>query len=87
MLIILDDISKASGPLRVIPGTHRGAIHTRWHEGVFTGAVHPDVKAKSRIVAVAVTSKAGSGCIMHTRLLHSSDPNRSADPRTLNIVE
>ena len=36
--------------------------------------------------AVRCTGRAGSVCLMHTRLLHGSAPNHSDAPRTLFIV-
>ena len=38
-----------------------------------------------RAQAVTCTGPAGAVCLMHTRLLHGSAPNRSARPRTLHI--
>ena len=35
--------------------------------------------------AITCTGPAGSVCLMHTRLLHGSAPNRSSAPRTLFI--
>jgi len=35
--------------------------------------------------AVMCTGPAGSVCLMHTRLLHGSAPNRSQNPRTIFI--
>ncbi len=85
-LLMLDDVSDENGPLQVLPGSHRGPIHELWHDGVFTGAVADEVAAESMRRAVSCTGRAGSLCLMHTRLLHGSPPNLSASPRTLFIV-
>lgn len=84
-LLFVDDVTEANGPLKVFPGSHRGDIHSLWHDGVFTGAIN-DVKAiECEKNAVVCTGNAGDVCLMHTRLLHSSTHNTSSDPRTLFI--
>lgn len=87
VLFFLDDVTEENGPLEVVPGTHRGPMFDHWHGGVYTGAVAPEVKAEHQDAAVSVHGSAGSACLMHTRLLHGSAPNRSARPRTLFIAE
>lgn len=86
-LIFLDDVTADNGPLEVVPGTHRGPLHEHWHDGVFTGSVAREVVAAHRDQAIPVTGTAGTACLMHTRLLHGSAPNRSDVPRTLVILE
>ncbi len=84
-LLMVDEVTEENGPLEVTPGTHRGALHGLWHEGAFTGTVAEDVAAEAKREAVLCTGKAGSVCLMHTRLLHGSTANRSNRPRTLFI--
>lgn len=84
-LLMVDDVTKENGPLEVLPGSHKGDIHGLWHNGVFTGAVEESVATASQSKAVTCTGKAGSVCLMHTRLLHGSTANLSAKPRTLFI--
>ncbi len=84
-LLMVDDVTEENGPLEVLPGSHRGALHELWHGGLFTGAVHDDVATECAKEAVLCTGKAGSVCLMHSRLLHGSAPNRSSQPRTLFI--
>ena len=84
-LLMVDDVTEENGPLQVVPGSHRGPIHSLWHDGRFTGAVADDVATACRASATTCTGPAGSVCLMHTRLLHGSAPNRSAHPRTLHI--
>jgi phytanoyl-CoA hydroxylase len=86
VLIFLDDVTPDNGPLEVVPGSHRGKIHTLWHDGVFTGAVDPDMEKGLRDASVSCTGKAGSACLMHSRLLHASLPNMTNAPRSLFIV-
>lgn len=87
VLFFLDEVTADNGPLTVVPGTHRGPMFDHWHDGVFTGTVAPDVEAANSGDAVPVFGPAGSACLMHTRLLHGSAPNRSDQPRTLFISE
>lgn len=84
-LLMVDDVTDTNGPLEVVPGTHRGPIHGLWHEGKFTGAVSDDVAERCPSRALRCKGKAGSVCLMHTRLLHGSAPNHSEQPRTLFI--
>jgi ectoine hydroxylase-related dioxygenase (phytanoyl-CoA dioxygenase family) len=84
-LLMVDDVTGENGPLEVLPGSHRGTLYSLWHDGVFTGAIDDDVAAECAEQAEICTGKAGSVCLMHTRLLHGSPPNFSARPRTLHI--
>ncbi len=86
-LFFIDDVTLENGPLNVVPGTHRAELWDHWHDGVYTGAVSPEVEATHVANAVPVHGPAGSACLMHTRLLHGSAPNRSDRPRTLFIAE
>ncbi len=87
VLFFLDEVTEANGPLMVVPGTHRGPLFDHWHDGVYTGAVSPEVEADHAPGAVPVHGPAGTACLMHTRLLHGSAPNLSDAPRTLFISE
>jgi len=84
-LLMIDDVTEENGPLAVQPGSHKGPIHSIWHDGVFTGAVAPEIEAEAKASAQLCTGKAGSVCLMHTRLNHGSEPNLSDMPRTLFI--
>ena len=85
VLVFLDDVTAENGPLEVVPGSHRGPLYEHWQDGVFTGAVAADVADEAAERAVACHGPAGSACLMHTRILHGSAPNRSASARTLYI--
>ena len=87
VLFFLDDVTLENGPLNVVPGTHRSQLFDHWHDGVYTGAVSAVVEREHASRAVPVHGPAGSACLMHTRLLHGSAPNRSDRPRTLFISE
>lgn len=84
-LLMVDEVTEENGPLEVLAGSHRGEIHGLWHDGVFTGAIDDAVADECQAKSVRCTGPAGSVCLMHTRLLHGSAPNRSQQPRTLFI--
>ena len=85
-LLMVDEVTEENGPLEVVPGTHKGPIHSLWHDGRFTGAVADDIADDFQDRAVKCFGPAGSVCLMHTRLAHGSAPNLSDRPRTLSIT-
>lgn len=85
-LLMQDDVTEDNGPLQVVPGSHRGKIHDLWQDGMFTGAVDDKLLRDCLENAVTCVGKAGTLCLMHTRLLHGSSANRSSRPRTLFIT-
>jgi ectoine hydroxylase-related dioxygenase (phytanoyl-CoA dioxygenase family) len=84
-LLLIDDVTEENGPLKVVAGSHKEAIHTLWHDGVFTGAIDNELAQQCEDNAVVCTGKAGSVVFMHTRTLHGSSINRSANSRTIHI--
>jgi ectoine hydroxylase-related dioxygenase (phytanoyl-CoA dioxygenase family) len=84
-LLMVDDVTEENGPLEVVPGSHTGEIHSLWHNDKFTGAIDDAVAEDCQRESVVCKGRAGSVCLMHTRLLHGSAPNLSQDPRTLFI--
>ena len=86
VLFFLDDVTLENGPLEVVPGTHNGPLHSLWHDGIFTGAVSAEIEAECKTKAISCVGKAGTACLMHSKLLHGSKPNNSESPRCLFIV-
>ncbi len=84
-LLMIDEVTSENGPLAVLPGSHKGPIHGLWHDGAFTGAVAPGIEVEMKRGARLCLGKAGSVCLMHTRLAHGSEANLSTSPRTLFI--
>ena len=84
-LLMLDDMTLENGCLQVVPGSHRGPVHSLFDGERFTGFIAPDVVAELKADQVPITGRAGSVCLMHTRLAHGSDANRSTRPRGLYI--
>ena len=80
-LLLLDDVDEGNGCLMVVPGTHKGAIDSLYESGEFTGKVNPVLEEEYLKRQVPIEGKAGSVCLMHTRLLHGSETNLSRDRR------
>ena len=85
-MLFLDDIDSDIGPARVVPGSHRGPLHSLWQEGRFSGAVDAAVARDCEAEAIECLGPAGSLCLMHTRALHASSENLTQRPRSLYIA-
>jgi ectoine hydroxylase-related dioxygenase (phytanoyl-CoA dioxygenase family) len=85
--LLLDDASEANGAMAVLPGSHRGPIHTHYDaQGRFVGCMRDDDVARlDRSRAVLLALPAGSVHIHHYRLVHWSAPNTSTAERRLLI--
>lgn len=84
-LLMLDDMTADNGCLTVVPGSHRGELYSLFRGDEFVGKVDAAVETEAQRRQVPIYGKAGSVCLMHTRLLHGSEANRSAHPRGLYI--
>ena len=84
-LLMVDDVTDENGPLEVLPGSHKGPLHSIWQDGTFTGAVRDELANDMQAQSVRCLGPAGTVCLMHTRLAHGSTANHSPDPRTLFI--
>ena len=80
-MLHLDHMGEDNGCLRMVPGSHKGPIHSVWHDDRFTAMATAEVQNKAENSAVSVLGPAGSVCLMHTRTLHGSRPNSSMRPR------
>lgn len=85
--LMLEDVDEANGPLKVIPGTHKGPVLSHHAGGVFCGAVDPEDPLFEQDKAVTLTGKAGDMTIHHVRTLHGSAPNRSDRARKILFYE
>lgn len=74
-----------NGCLTVVPGSHRGPIYSLFDGKTFSGKVCADARATALDREIQITGKAGSVCLMHTRLLHGSRANESGQVRGLYI--
>ena len=68
-LIMLDDVTEENGCLKVVPGSHKGGLHSLFEGETFVGRMAADVTAEMKAVDMPAVGKAGSVCLMHTRLL------------------
>jgi ectoine hydroxylase-related dioxygenase (phytanoyl-CoA dioxygenase family) len=84
-LLFLDDIDESNGCLTVVPGSHKGQMLSLFDGDRFTGAVAPDAEKQALAQSVPCVGKAGSVCLMHTKLLHGSAANGAATSRGLYI--
>jgi ectoine hydroxylase-related dioxygenase (phytanoyl-CoA dioxygenase family) len=84
-LLMLDDMTSENGCLTVVPGSHRGPLYSLFENDVFVGSINAKATAKLKAAELQITGKAGSVCLMHTRLVHGSDANRSTQNRGLYI--
>ncbi|MEM7293437.1 MAG: phytanoyl-CoA dioxygenase family protein, partial [Pseudomonadota bacterium] len=70
--VMIEDCTQDSGPLRVIPGSHRGPVYNHHSDDVFSG-VASEVDLGDRVdTAVDLVAPAGSISIHHVRTLHAS---------------
>ncbi len=86
VLFFLDDVTLENGPLEVIAGSHNGPLYSLWHDGIFTGAVSAEVEAECKTKSISCVGKAGSACLMHSKLMHGSKSNKTQSARSLFIV-
>ena len=84
-LLMLDDMTPENGCLMVVPGSHRGPMYSLFDGERFTGFIAPGEERALREHEEPILGRAGSVCLMHTRLAHGSEPNCSALPRGLYI--
>ena len=84
-LLMVDDMTPENGCLMAVPGSHRGPMFSLFDGDRFTGFVAPEEERALRVREEPILGRAGSVCLMHTRLAHGSEPNRSASSRGLYI--
>ncbi|MFF6877087.1 MULTISPECIES: phytanoyl-CoA dioxygenase family protein [unclassified Streptomyces] len=99
--VLLDDTHEGNGPLRVVPGSHRsglldagqgadGRSHD-WRNHVAADLEYtvPDTVAEelaARSGTELATGPAGTICVFHPSIVHSSSSNTSADRRAMLLV-
>lgn len=79
--ITVDDCHDDNGSMRVFPGTHTAHIdHNRVRNGLEVPAGSVDLDA-----SVVLEAPAGSVMFFHAKLVHTSDPNTTQEPRRVMI--
>ncbi|MGI9404867.1 MAG: phytanoyl-CoA dioxygenase family protein, partial [Hyphomicrobiaceae bacterium] len=81
--LYLEDCALENGPLRVIPGSHKGPVFDHHHNGFFVGACDPAEFPDAAAQAVPLEGKAGSITIHHVRTTHASTENTGERERRL----
>jgi len=81
--VMIEDCKLESGPLRVIPGSHRGPVYDHHQHGIFTGAIAQEDLADLPEQAIDLIAPAGSISIHHVRTLHASANCSAATTRPL----
>ena len=84
-LLFIDEVTAENGALMAVPGSHKGPIYSLFEGQRFTGSIEQAVAQRLKRQEVPAIGPAGSVCLMHTRLCHGSEANRSARPRGLYI--
>jgi len=84
-LLFLDDIDATNGALTVVPGSHKGPMHSLFDGARFTGAVAPETERDLLAQSIPCFGPAGAVCLMHTKLAHGSAANSGDRPRGLYI--
>ncbi len=85
--VMMDDMTMASGPLLIVPGSHRGPVFDHHADGVFCGAMDPTREECDYAGAIPLTGKAGSITVHHVRAVHGSAPNTSDRDRRLLLFQ
>ncbi len=70
--VMIEDCTPESGPLMVLPGSHKGPVYDHHYNGVFTGGVDGSLLQDQLGNAVELVGSAGSITIHHVRMLHAS---------------
>ena len=83
--ICLDDCAEENGPIRFLPGSHRGPLHPHHVDDVFYGAIDPATLALQH--AVHATGPAGTVSIHHPMTVHGSGFNRGTHDRRILFFE
>lgn len=93
--IALDDATIENGCLKVVPGSHTGSVHRRFHR-------NPDKSSKELLIHdkptptyqkssfQAIPVKKGACILIHGRVVHRSEHNKSQEPRhayTFHVIE
>jgi hypothetical protein len=85
--LMLEDVDADTGPMMVIPGSHKGPVLSHHNNGVFCGAINPDDPDFHFDKATTLTGKAGDMTVHHVRTLHGSAPNHGDRARLILFFE
>ena len=78
--IYLEDCFEINGPLKVIPGTHKGKLYNHHYKESFIGKINDKLNTKK---AISLTGSAGTVTFHHVRAVHGSGLNLTENSRPL----
>lgn len=85
--LLLEDMDENSGPLRVIPGSHKGPILPHTENGAFRGKICDSDYQADLSHSVPLTGKAGTLTVHHCRTIHGSQANGAEHSRLVLYYE
>lgn len=85
--VMLDECTVENGAMMVLPGSHKGPLHSHHADGHFCGAMDPRTPGVDFSRAVPLTGPAGAMSFHHVRAIHGSAQNASDRPRQLLLYE
>lgn len=83
--ICLDTCAEVNGPIRFLPGSHRGPLHNHHSDDLFFGAIDPAELAID--TAVHAVGEAGMMSIHHPFTVHGSGFNHGVHDRRILFFE
>ena len=86
-LVYLDEATEKNGCLEVLPGCHDRYYEHAGPDGRFSGRITEPLEPDQVGDPQPLPAPAGSAILMHARLPHSSQANRSDKPRRTLIFE
>jgi ectoine hydroxylase-related dioxygenase (phytanoyl-CoA dioxygenase family) len=87
-LLFLEEVRSEMGPLRVIPGSHKGELFNHYGpDGAWVGGISSgDLHKLDLSTARTITGPAGSVVVIHGCIVHGSERNDSTSDRPLLII-
>ena len=84
---LLEDVGLEQGPVRVVPGSHRGDVFRHYtDDGIWTACIQDrDLDELGVKEAPQLMGPAGTVTVHSCRTIHGSDPNRSDRGRPLLV--
>ena len=81
VLTFLEEVTPEIGPIKLFPGSHRGPLYDHYdRDGSWAGKVSDaDLATLDQNEAVALCGPVGTLVVFDCCMLHSSEPNRSAE--------
>lgn len=87
-IVAIEEVSTHNGPLRIIPGSHRGDAHSHYTaDGSWIGAIEAHRFGSDELErAVEITGPPGTVSVHHGLTVHASAPNHSDVGRPVLVI-